>query len=90
MTKYLFKDFKYILNNITDPRYYYEYRKDNDTHCIGLNFTIDDDPMVTLILIENLKINRALSLLEADDYSFEGSMVVFKQKNHAAIFYMYR
>lgn len=87
MSKYFFKDFKYVLNNIKDTRYFYECR--DSTHCIGYNFTANDDLMTILTIIEKMRSNRMLTLLEPDDYHWEGSSIIFKDKNHAAIFYIY-
>lgn len=88
MSKYLFKNFEYILNNIQDPRYFYEFR--NNTHVIGLHITIDDSPIIILALMDAMQSNKILSLLSKDDYNWVGTSIIFKNKNHAAMFYMYK
>ena len=88
MRKYIFKNFEYILDNFHDPRYFYEF-KDN-THIIGLKITIDDNPMTILTAMDTMENNKILSLLSKDDYKWAGTSIIFKNKNHAAMFYMYK
>ena len=88
MSKYFFKNFHSILDNMKDTKYFYECR-DDYCHVIGYTFTIDDNSMSILSVIEKMKTNKILPLLKKDDYSWDGASISFREKNHAAMFYMY-